>query len=83
MIIYMDNMSIIGRLIFHWNIVIYLLQNLIFVLNSKKSDLEPCQTMEFLQVIIDSVNMEISLLQAKIVKFITYNKFARPRKYQL
>ena len=59
LIIYLDDMLIMARsvqeLIFHRDTVIYLLQNLGFVLNLKKSVLEPSQKMEFLGMVIDSM----------------------------
>ena len=45
----------VQELIFHRDTVIYLLQNLGFVLNLKKSVLEPSQKMEFLGMVIDSM----------------------------
>ena len=72
LIIYLDDMLIMARsvqeLIFHRDTVIYLLQNLGFVLNLKKSVLEPSQKIEFLGMVIDSMKMEISLPQEKLVK---------------
>ena len=56
------------ELIFHRDTVIYLLQNLVFVLNLKKSVLESSQKIEFLGMIIDSIKMEVSLPQEKLVK---------------
>lgn len=54
MIIYLDDLLIMGcvlqELIFHHNTVIYLLQNLVFVLNLKKSVLEPSQTIKYLEI---------------------------------
>ena len=44
------------------------MQNLVFVLNLKKSVLEPSQKIEFLGMVIDSMKMEISLPQEKLVK---------------
>ena len=67
LIIYLDDMMIMARsvqeLIFHQDNVIYLLKNLRFVLNLKKSVLEPSQKTEFLRMVIDSMKMEISLPQ--------------------
>ena len=51
--------------------MIYLLQNLGFALNLKKSVLEPSQKIEFLGMVIDSIKMEISLPQEKLVKLIS------------
>ena len=56
------------ELIFHRDTVIYLLQNLVFVLNLKNSVLESSQKIEFLGMIIDSIKMEVSLPQEKLVK---------------
>ena len=72
LIIYLEDMLILAgstqELIFHRDTVIYLLQNLIFVLNLKKSVLESSQKIEFLGMIIDSIKMEVSLPQEKLVK---------------
>ena len=48
--------------------MIYLLQNLEFVVNLKKSIVHPTQTqrIEFLGIIIDSVEMTMSLPQEKV-----------------
>ena len=78
LIIYLDNMLIMARsvqeLIFHQDTVIYFKQNLGFVLNLKKSVLEPYQKIEFLGMVIDSMKMEISLPQEKLVKLISQCK---------
>ena len=70
LIIYLDDMLIMARsvqdLIFHRDTVIYLLQNLGFVLNLK-SVLEPSKKIEFLGMVLDSIKMEISLPQEKLV----------------
>ena len=58
----------VQELIFHRDTVIYLLQNLGFVLNLKKSVLEPSQKIEFLGMFLDSMKMEITLPQEKLVK---------------
>ena len=72
LIIYLGDMLIMARsvqeLIFHRDTVIYLLQNLGFVLNFKKSVLEPSQKIEFLGMFLDSMKMEITLPQEKLVK---------------
>ena len=78
LIIYLDNMLIMARsvqeLIFHRDTVIYLLHNLGFVLNLKKSVLEPSQKTEFLGMVIDSMKMEISLPHKKLVKLMSQCK---------
>ena len=78
LIIYLDNMLIMARsvqeLIFHRDTVIYLLHNLGFVLNLKKSVLEPSQKIEFLGMVIDSMKMEISLPHKKLVKLMSQCK---------
>ena len=43
----------------------YLLKNLGFLINQKKSILEPSQTMEFLEFTVDIMMMEIKLLSDK------------------
>ena len=57
--------------IFHSDTVIYLLQNLGFVLNLRKSVLEPSRKIEFLGMVLDSLKMEISLPQEKLVKLMS------------
>ena len=51
--------------------MIYLLQNLGFILNLKKSVLKPSQKIEFLGIVIYSIKMEISLPQEKLVKLMS------------
>ena len=46
--------------------MIYLLQNLGFVINLKKEVFHPTQRIEFLWIIIDSVEMTVSLPQKKV-----------------
>ena len=48
------------------NTVIYLLQNLGFVINLKKSVLHPTQKIKFLGMITNSVEMTVSLPQKKV-----------------
>ena len=57
--------------IFHSDTVIYLLQNLGFVLNLRKSVLEPSRKIEFLGMVLDSLKMEISLPEEKLVKLMS------------
>ena len=45
--------------------LIYLLQNLGFLINIKKSVLQPCQTIQFLGTEINSIDMAITLPQEK------------------
>ena len=78
LIICLDDMLIMAKsvqeLIFHRDTVIYLLHNLGFALNLKKSVLEPSQKIEFSGMIIDSIKMEISLPQEKLVKLMSQCK---------
>ena len=64
-IIYIDDMLIIGRtkneVESTRNTLIYLLQHLEFLLNLKKSVLQPCQEIEFLGLVVNSVNLTLSL----------------------
>ena len=46
--------------------MIYLLQNLGFVTNLKKSVLHPAKRIEFLGMVIDSVEMTVSLPEEKV-----------------
>ena len=48
--------------------LIYLLQHLGFLLNLKKSVLQPCQEIEFLGLIVNSVNLTLSLPLQKVQK---------------
>ena len=45
--------------------VVYLLQNLGFLINKKKSVLEPCQNIQFLGMEINSIKMTLTLAQEK------------------
>jgi hypothetical protein len=49
------------------SLMVYLLENLGFVVNNEKSMLFPSQEMEFLGVLIDSRNMSFSLPRSKVV----------------
>ena len=53
--------------------MIYLLQNLGFVINLKKEVFHPTQRIEFLWIIIDSVEMTVSLPQKKVES--VYNQY--------
>ena len=78
LIIYLDDMLIMAgsvhELIFHRDTVIYLLPNLVFVLTLKRLVLEPSQKIEVLEMVLDSIKMEISLPQEKLVKLISQCK---------
>ena len=69
-IVYLDGFVILGKTleetILSRDTVIYLLQNLGFVINLKKSVLHPTQRIEFLGIIIDSVEMTVSLPQENV-----------------
>ena len=66
-IVYLDDFLILGKTlqetILSRDTVIYLLQNLGFVKKLKKSVLHPTQRIEFLGMIIDSVEITVSLSQ--------------------
>ena len=47
--------------------LIFLLQNLGFVINFKKSQLTPVKEIEFLGLVINSVNMTLALSQGKVL----------------
>ena len=70
-IIYLDDWLIIGSnveaVIEDLQKVMCLLQNLGFILNIEKSDLEPKQIMEFLGLLVDSLRLSLSLPEKKIV----------------
>ena len=71
-IIYLDDMLLIGHTIEETlmarDTVIFLLQQLGFVLNLKKSVLTPTQRIEFLGVTVDSLIMTLSLPKKKVSK---------------
>ena len=73
-IIYLDDMLILSHAIreahMSQDTVIYLLQNLGFIVNVKKSILPPCQEIEFLGMEIDSVKMTLSLTPEKVQKVV-------------
>ena len=48
--------------------LIFILQHLGFLINIKKSYLEPTSTLEFVEVIVDSVEMTLSLSKEKILR---------------
>ena len=48
--------------------LIFLLQNLGFVINFNKSVLHPCHVLEFLGLEIDSLNMRVELPKGKVEK---------------
>ena len=69
-VVYLDNFLILGKTleetILSSNTVIYLLQNLGFFVNLKKSVLHPRHRIEILGMIINTVEMNVSLLQEKV-----------------
>ena len=71
-IIYLDDMLMLAKsiqeILIAKDTVIYLLQHLGFVINLKKSVLIPTQKIEFLGLIIDSVELTLSLTQEKLDK---------------
>jgi len=71
-IIYLDDMLLLGRTreetVRAKDTVIYLLQHLGFVINLKKSVLEPTQKIEFLGLIVNSQDLSLSLTQEKLQK---------------
>ena len=74
------------RLLFFWTIfcwwlprrrswhlqgtLIYLLQNLVFLINSKNSVLEPCQNIAFLGIEVNSIEVTLTLPQDKKGKIV-------------
>ena len=68
-ITYLDNTLIItgsmGELLILRDALIFLLQNLSFVINSKKSVLDLCHVLEFLGLEIDSQNFRMKLPKEK------------------
>ena len=69
-IVYLNDFLILGKTlketILSRDTVIYLLQNLGFVINLKKSVLHPTQSIEFLVIIMDLVEMTVSLPQEQV-----------------
>ena len=80
LMIYLDEILIIAGtlqdLILHWDAVIYFLQNVGFLLNSKKFFLEPSQTIEFLGVTNASTKMDISLVVV-VVQELTFGFYEK------
>ena len=72
LIIYLDDILLVAnspeKLRHHTRILIDHLQDLGFILNTKKCVLEPCQLIEFLGFLIDSRMMKLLLPQEKINK---------------
>ena len=69
-LIYLDDMLLmsqsIERLLVARDTVIFLLQHLGFVINFKKSVMETLQTIEYLGLVINSIQMTISLTEEKV-----------------
>ena len=67
---YLDDPLILGKIlegtIISRDTVVYLLQNLGFVVNLKKSVVHPTQRIKFFEKIIGSVEMAVSLPQEKV-----------------
>ena len=72
LIIYLDDILIMGssteEVLMARDTVIYLLEALGFVINWAKSVLEPSQKMEFLGIMIDSMEMTMLLTEEKITQ---------------
>ena len=72
LVIYMDDMLLMASskqtLTEHVQLTMYLLENLGFIINSKKSILSPSQEIEFLGMLLNSITMEIKLPGEKIKK---------------
>ena len=69
-VIYLDDMlgRSIKKVLIATDTVIILLQHLGFVINLKKSILTPQQKIEFLGLLVDSLNMSLSLTPEKLMK---------------
>ena len=69
-LIYLDDMLLmsqsIERLVIVRDTVIFLLQHLGFVINLKKSVMEPVQTIEYLGLVINSIQITLSLTEEKV-----------------
>jgi len=72
LVIYMDDMLLMAsskqELMNHVQMSLFLLENLGFIINSKKSILTPAQEIEFLGMTINSVTMDLKLPGEKIKK---------------
>ena len=72
LIIYIDDILIVASALKEASLArdttIYLLQNLGFIINFKKSVLDPTQTLEYLGITINSVTMTFSVPKEKIQK---------------
>ena len=72
MVIYMDDMLLMASskelIQEHTYVTIFLLENLGFIINNKKSLLEPSQEIEFLGMIVSSQTMDLKLPGEKIKK---------------
>ena len=70
--IYLDDMLLLGRsikdVLIAIDMVIFLLQHLGFVINLIKSILTPSQKIEFLGLLVDSLNISLSLTPEKLMK---------------
>ena len=70
MIVYIDNILLMAeskeQALDQSQAVVYLLECLGFIINTEKSVLTPDQTIEFLGLIVNSINMELRLPPAKI-----------------
>ena len=79
-IIYLDDMLLMSQteeeLLISRDTVIFLLTHLGFVINLKKSMLNPVQKIEFLGLEIDSVAMKLSLPQRKVEKIVQMSQNA-------
>ena len=71
LIIYLDDILIFGssqeEIELARDTTLYLLENLGFVINREKSELTPARIMEFLGVLINSMDLSMSLTEAKIL----------------
>ena len=86
-IIYLDDMLLMSQtieeLLISRDTVIFLLTHLGFVINLKKSMLNPVQKIEFLGLEIDSVAMKLSLPQRKVEEIVQMSQNALNNKITL
>ena len=75
LVIYLDDILIMGRtmeeIITHRDSVIFLLENLGFVINWEKSILTPVREIDFLGITINSQSMTMTVSQEKVDKLIS------------
>ena len=52
----------------HWEVLIFLLEALGFIINKEKSILSPAQKLEFLGLVVDSLQLQVKLSSKKMTQ---------------